>query len=469
MPTTEEELTPLDATFLELEQVADGALMHIGAALAFDAPDEGDIPTREHLVDLLELRFGLLPGFRRRLSEPRVHGLRRPGWVPDESFDLRAHVRHARLPEPGTQDQLHDWLSDFWSHRLDRARPLWEVALVDGLQDGGWVLATKTHHAMVDGVGSMDVGHVLLDAEPHPVPSQRGEPSAPEVSDHGPVVRLPGWLSQAVSAAQAAAETIRHPSRLVQAGQAAVAMSEVVWRDEVRAARHSTLNVPIGATRRFTSVTFDLAEAKRIKQALGGTVNDVVLAVTTGALRRLLESRGEPLDEPLRAMVPVNLRGSADHSGAGNIVSSLFVELPIGESELRHRYDRTRAAATELKSGRATLGTSAILLVAGLAPPILHGSIAPMLYGTRMFNLTVTNVPGPQLPLYALGSRLRRVLPLVPLAADHTLGLAIVSYAGGLTFGVNADRASTPDLKVFEHALRDEFAGLAEVARTTAG
>ena len=240
-------------------------------------------------------------------------------------------------------------------------------------------------------------------------------------------------------------------------------MGEVFWKDEVLGARPSTMNVPIGSTRRFVSVPFDLSEVKQVKQALGGTVNDVVLAICAGALRTLLERRGERLDRPLRAMVPVNLRGE-DHGSLGNKVSSLFAELPIRESDRRRRYEATRAAAGELKSGSAALGASTMISVSGVLPPVVHGSIAEMLYSTRLCNLTITNVPGPQIQLYALGSRLCRILPLVPLFKDHAIGIAIVSYDGELVFGVNVDRASNPDLDVLERGLRDEFAELLALA-----
>lgn len=457
MQAAEERLSSLDATFLELEQADDGALMHTGGALIFDPRlEDGGVPSREQLLALLDQRLGLLPRFHRRLSEPHVHGLQRPAWVADPGFDLRAHVHHAAVPAPGGEAEVHEWLGDFWSHRIDRAGPLWEMAFVEGLEGGRWMLATKIHHAIVDGVGSIDIGQILLDREPHLGP---GPDSGQHEDGAESGSRLPGWLAPAITAAQAAADVARHPRRLILAGEAVMAMGEVIWQDEVLAARHSTLNVPIGTSRRFASVSLELVGVKQIKRALGGTVNDVVLALVTGALRRLLERRGETLDRPLRAMVPVNVRGE-DHTSLGNQVSSLFVELPIGESDRWRRYDRTRAAATALKSGTATLGASTIVRVAGMAPPLLHQSIAQILYGTRLFNITITNIPGPQIPLYALGARLRRILPLVPLAADHTIGIAILSYDGELAFGINADRAATPDLHVLENALREEFAAL---------
>jgi WS/DGAT/MGAT family acyltransferase len=241
-------------------------------------------------------------------------------------------------------------------------------------------------------------------------------------------------------------------------------MGEMLWEDEINASRPSTLNVPIGTTRRYASVALPLTEVKDIKRALGGTVNDVVLAVCTGALRRLLEDRGDELERPLRAMVPVNLRGD-DHDGIGNKVTSLFVELPVSEPRLRRRYRGTRAAALRLKRGNLARGGSALVLVTGFAPPLLHESIARMLFAPRLFNITITNVPGPQVPLYALGSRLRRIAPLVPLFAGHAVGIAVVSYDGELVFGINADYASTPDLPVLDAALRDEFAQLLSLAR----
>lgn len=327
------------------------------------------------------------------------------------------------------------------------------------------MLATKTHHAMVDGVASVDIGHILLDAEPHPAPRAPAEPSPTDVPDRDSL-HLPDWLPSAIAAqiARTAIDAARHPRRLIRAGEATLAMSEMVWQDEIMAARHSSLNVPIGTTRRFASVVFELAQIKQVKQTLGGTVNDVVLAVAAGALRRLLQHRGETLDRPLRAMVPVNLRGE-DHDSLGNQVTSLFVELPIGEPETRRRYERTRAAATHLKSGTAALGGSTLLLVAGVVPPLLHESISRMLFASRLFNLTITNVPGPQIPLYAHGARLRRIVPLVPLAADHAVGMAIVSYDGELVFGINADHAAMPDLDVLKAALHDEFAALLSLAR----
>ena len=448
--------------------------MHIGAALVFEAPTDGPVPSVDDVCALLEERFGMLPSFRWRLSDPRPHGLRRPMWVEDPTFDVRAHVRHATLPAPGGDAELHEWLADFWTHRLDRTRPLWEMTIVDGLADGSWILATKTHHAMVDGVGSMDIGHILLDAERNPGSRPAGS-AVPEasVNDNGALhLPVPDWVPAAVGAARGAARGVvgaaLHPRRIVKAGEAAVAMGEFLWEDEIQSARGSSINVPIGATRRFQSVALELERVKEIKAGLGGTVNDVVLALASGALRRLLETRGEDLERPLRAMVPVNLRLDED-GNLGNHVTSLFVELPIGESDRRMRYSHTRANATALKTGSAALGGETIVMTVGLLPPILHESISRTLFAPRLFNLTITNVPGPQIPLYSLGTRLRRIIPLVPLFAEHAVGMAIVSYDGELVFGINGDYATMPDLELLADALRDELEELLTLARAKAG
>ena len=331
------------------------------------------------------------------------------------------------------------------------------------------MLATKTHHSMVDGVSSIDIGHILLDAEPRPAPRRSAEEGPEEASSpsSGPL----SWLSPGAAAriARAGLDVVRHPGKLVGAGEAAVAMGQMVWRDEVNAARPSSLNVPIGTTRRFTSVSLPLDDVKTVKRSLGGTVNDVILALAAGALRRLLLERRDEVERPLRAMVPVNLRGEDAHDQAGNRVTSLFVELPTGEDDPRRRYERTCEAAERLKSSSAARGGSTLVLLTGLMPPLLHEPISQTLFAPRLFNLTVTNVPGPQYPLYSMGSRMRQIIPLVPLFADHSLGIAIVSYDGTLTFGLNADRAAVPDLPLLERALREELVTLlrlAEAAQT---
>jgi diacylglycerol O-acyltransferase len=389
-------------------------------------------------------------------------------WVDDPSFNLEYHIRHTALPTPGGWEQLCGLTARIFSQQLDRSKPLWEMWLIEGLQDDRFALITKTHHSLIDGIAGVDLATVLFDLSPDPpVVRHAGRPWQPH-SEPGAAELVAAGIRGAVRAglelAEGAIDAFAHPERaLSRAREAAEGVGEIVWAG-LNPAPETPLNVPIGPHRRFYGIASSLDDFKTVKNAFGGTVNDVVLAVSTGALRRLLDERGEELERPLRAMVPVNLRGE-DHDHLGNQVTSLFVELPIGEADILDRYERTRAAATQLKSGTAALGGSTIVLVAGAAPPLLHESIAKALFAARLFNITITNVPGPQIPLYGLGTRLRRILPLVPLFAEHAVGMAIVSYDGELVFGINADRAATPDLDVLTAALRDEFAALLSLAR----
>jgi WS/DGAT/MGAT family acyltransferase len=459
----ERELSPLDTTFLELEQSDDGATMHIGAALIFDpVPALGGAPALAQVRELMATRLPLLPRFTQRLDHSRANGLHRPHWVEDTTFDLAAHVRHATLPAPGGDEEIRDWLSDFWSHRIDRAHPLWETTLVDGLAGGRWMLATKTHHALVDGVGSLDIGFALLDLEPD-APLER-DVSATAPGDREERRGLPGWLPPVVAwratrAGWRAARDWRGTAR------DAAAMAGVLWHDEVHPSPPSSINVPIGATRTFTPVRLDLDEVKAVKQRLGGTVNDVVLAIAAGGLRRLLRERGEQVERPLRAMVPMNVRPDSEQGALGNHVTSLFVELPVHEPDALRRFALARESAVRLKEGSAARGGETLVSVFGHLPPRLHEPLAKSLFAPRLFNLTITNVPGPQFPLFMLGARLREIQPLVPLFTDHAVGLAIASYDGALTFGVNADRGAVPDADVLARGIEESFEELRALAR----
>jgi diacylglycerol O-acyltransferase / wax synthase len=239
----------------------------------------------------------------------------------------------------------------------------------------------------------------------------------------------------------------------------------VVLHDEIVAAPHCSLNVPISRDRRFGVVRADLRELKAIKSALGGTVNDVILAAVTGGLRSLLIERGDDVPSPgLRAMVPVNLRTAAQRFGLGNKVSSLFVHLPVMEPEAERRYRLVVGETGELKGGRSVGGAAELVTIAGLAPPILHSIFARSALATRLFNITITNVPGPQIPLYAFGARMEEVWPLVPLAADHSLGIAVVSYDGQVFFGLNGDAGNASDLDVLALGIEAAIAELRQLA-----
>jgi diacylglycerol O-acyltransferase len=455
-------LGSLDATFLELEEANEAAHMHIGAVMVFEALADGPPPIGELRAEVGR-RLELLPRYGCRLSADRlgalrVGALRRPTWEPDPDFAVEDHVHRAALATPGGERELMDWCGEYWSTRIDRSRPLWDAVLLEGLEGGRWAIATKTHHALIDGVGSVDVTHLLLNSSRARSrrPTPHGRPSSAEHDGPGLSDRIGNLIGEG-------ARLVSHPARILAEARAG---AELLLREELLAAPRTSLNAPIGAHRRYAVARARLSDLKAIKNALGGTVNDVVLAVAAGGLRRLLEERGEELPEQgLRAMVPVNIRTDDDHMQPGNRVSSLFVHLPICEPEPLRRYLMTAGEAEEMKAGSQSRGGADLVALAGLAPPLLHSVLARSTFGTRLFNLTITNVPGPQRPLYAFGAKLEEVLPLVPLAADHAVGIAVVSYSGRVFFGISGDARTAHDLDVLRDGIEAELAELRRIAR----
>jgi diacylglycerol O-acyltransferase len=467
-------LTALDATFLELEELDDGAVMNIGGVMMFDPLPDGGAPTLEELCSKASDRLGGLAPYSQRLSCTRTGSWSWPHWCDDDRFDIRNHVRHAALPAPGTAAQLCDWSAEFFSHPLDRRLPLWELVLLEGLQSGGWALGWKTHRCLVDGVGSVGVIDLLLDREPTEPRSGRRD-----VPARGPAAPLrPGWQPSEVvmqaaeagaRAAVAGSHALLHPR---EALRRSVALAELIVRDELVRAPHTSLNSSIGQARRFAVVRAPLAELKAIEQTLGGSVNDVVLAACTSGLRDLLVARDEPLPSGgLRAMVPVNLRDGTGQFARGGRVSSLFVPLPVAEADPRARWREIAAATKRCKRPGGADGVTALIDLATLVPPVVvEAALARTVLAARLFNLTITNVPGPEHPLYAFGSLMREVYPVVPLAAGHAVGIAVFSYNGLIAFGISADGESTPDLDVLaygiEAGLEDLRALVPEIEQT---
>ena len=448
-----EPLSALDTTFLELEDADRSAHMHIGAILVFDGP----APSLPELQAQLEQRLAALPRYRQRLTSRTARGLRRPGWEDDLAFDIATQVTRAALPAPGGERELLEWAGDFYSHRLDRARPLWRSVLLEGLEEGCWALATKTHHCLVDGVGASDAATVMLDASASPGP-WHAPPAPREPPAHGVLHDLT-VLPRRV--ARSGLDLAAHPAAVLDGARGLV---ELALRDELAGAPSTSLNVPLGEHRRLAVGHIELARVKAIGHALGGTVNDVVLALVTAGLRQLLLERGDEPPAGMRAMVPVNLRVDADALQLGNRVSSLFVTLPVAEPDPAERYRLVLVEAQRRKAGRQAAGGRALLELSALAPPALHAAIARPALATRLFNLTVTNVPGPPRRLYGLGRRLRTIIPLVPLAAEHALGVAVVSYAGDVCICVNADRDVVRDAAEVIAGVDAEVAALEALA-----
>ncbi len=475
----EEQLTALDATFLELEEADLSAHMHIGGVMLFE-PSEP--PSVDAVAADLATRLDSLPRYRQRLSEPRTGGLRWPRWDDVPGFDVRSHVHRAGLPAPGGRDELLEWAGAYFSERLDRARPLWELVILEGLEDGRWALVSKTHHCMVDGVGSVDASAMLFDTEPGAPQRHRrtsGSPiPPPEVPDGKSTIDvvaggLAGLAKLPIEAGRAGLGMVgaglgmaRHPERGVEALKHSQAMVQLLIKDELIAAPRSSINVPIGAHRRLAVVTVPIDDLKAIKNGLGGKLNDVVLAASAGGLRDLLVSRGEELPEPgLRAMVPVNLRADSERLALGNKITTLFVELPIGEPDPLRRFRLQTTATDFLKGGNQAAGSRTLIDFTAHAPPVIHTFLARSMYATRLFNLTITNVPGPPSDLYAYGSRVEEIWPIVPLAAEHAIGIAVLSYGGNISFCLNADPDAMPDLETLREGIEKSIAELAELAR----
>jgi diacylglycerol O-acyltransferase len=313
-------------------------------------------------------------------------------------------------------------------------------------------------------VGSIDAGSVLLDAEPNP-PRRRAAPRTPP----GQPPRSPGALRRlaglSLTAAGAAVDAVRHPRHAAAGLDSARALVELLVRDELVAAPSTSLNVPLSEHRRLAVTEVPLEELKAIKRVLGGTVNDVVLTLATAGLRDLLIARGEtPPAAGLRAMVPVNIRAAAEQVELGNRITSLFVHLPVFVAEPRARYRRVRAETARLKASHQAAGSRLLIEMAGMAPPVLHSVIAQSLFATRLFNVTVTNVPASPSTVYAFGAPLRRIIPLVPLAAEHAVGIAALSYDDTVCFCVHADRDAVPDVERIAAGITAELQALSGVA-----
>jgi WS/DGAT/MGAT family acyltransferase len=451
-------LSALDETFLELEELEPGALMNIGAILVFDPLPEGGAPTLSELRASHLEHMGQLPRYTQRLSSTRTGRLARLCWEPAERFEIADHVYRAALPAPGGDQELFEWTGEFFSHPLDRTKPLWELVLIDGLEGGRWALASKIHHCLVDGVGSAGMMDVTMSRSPEraapvvqaPWIAPNGEPSHHRVDQ---VVRA---ATAGAHAGTAVAHAALHPRDTLARSRSLAAL---LVREGLSGAERTSLNVPIGQDRRFALVRVPLTDLKEIGQRLGATVNDVALAACASGLRRLLVERDEQLPvRGLRAMVPVNVRDASDRPGSGNRVSSVFVELPVAEPRAAVRLRRIHEVTSQLAGAHAATGPTALLDLAGLAPPVVvRAALARTAFSTRLFAITITNVPGPRETLYAFGAPLREVHPIVPLAAEHAVGIAIFSYNGLVTLGINADARSMHDLDVLvrgiEHAI----------------
>ena len=457
---SDDRLSGLDSSFLHLERGP--AHMHVGSTMIF----EGPAPDYEDFKQAIEARLQLVPRFRQKVRfVPLAQG--RPTWVDDPHFNLEYHVRHTALPPPGSEEQLRTLAARVFSQRLDRSKPLWEFWLADGLKDGRFGVVAKTHHALVDGVSGVDLTTVLFDTDREPAPIGQGEPWIPSPEPSGVQVLGRALVERATSPAEIARglrALARAPRQVLGAVVDGLEAAGTLARAGL-AAPPSPFNVDIGPYRRFVVVRADLGEIKRIKNEVGGTVNDVVLAIVAGALGRYLRARGYSTQGlELRAMVPISVRTADEHGALGNRVSSFMAPLPVWCEDPIERLHAVSATMGDLKESKQAVGASLLTELTDFAPPTITGQAARLQSRQRFFNLVVTNVPGPQFPLYLMGRELEAVFPMVPLAKRQGVCFGIMSYNGQVNFGLVGDYDTMPDLEELGRDLEFSIGELSEAA-----
>jgi diacylglycerol O-acyltransferase / wax synthase len=455
-------LTAIDASFLHQE--GQNSHMHVGAVTIFEGPP----PEFEEFLDTLRERLHLVPRYRQRLQEaPLQTG--RPIWIDDPTFNLEYHVRQTALPEPGSEEQLTRLTARIFSQQLDRSKPLWETWLVEGLDDGRFALISKTHHSLIDGIAGVDLAQVLFDLTPVPqeIPhpdeawQPAREPNAIELLADG----VSGLAKAGLGVAARALGAATRPTESIhELREAAEGLGEIVWAG-MNPAPETPLNVEIGPHRRFVGVRNELEDFRTIKNAFGGTVNDVVLTVVSGALRDWLQSRGvrtEGLE--LRALVPVSIRGSHEQGQLGNRIAVMRGPLPVYIEDPVARLQAVRQAMGELKESKQAVGAEVLAGVQNFAPPTILAQASRLNFSTRLFNLIVTNVPGPQFPLYVRGRELEDVFPVAFLPENHALAIAIMSYNGRINFGLLGDYDALPDIGRIGDGIEASLAELVALA-----
>jgi diacylglycerol O-acyltransferase / wax synthase len=449
---TRDRLTGLDASFLHLER--DSAHMHVAGCAVF----KGTAPAYEELVEQIYSRLHLVPRYRQRLAfVPLNQG--RPVWVDDPHFQVRYHVRHTALPRPCDEEQLKRLAGRVFSQPLDRARPLWELWLVEAVAGDRFALLSKTHHALVDGISGVDIATVLFDSSPDPMPVAPPDHEwAPRPLPSGVQLLAEALLERATVPAEiigGARAALRGPLSVANRARAALGGVRAMASTGLQAAPPSPFNVRIGPHRRFTWVNGDLSEFKVIKNKFGVTLNDVVLAVVAGALGRYMRLHGHDTGGlELRAMVPVSIRADIERGALGNRVAAMWAPLPVGLTDPVERLVTVSHAMDGVKESGQAVGAQVLTRLSGFAPPTIMAQAARLQTRQRLFNVVVTNVPGPQHPLYLLGRELETMCPMVPLTENTALGIAILSYNGQLNFGLLADFDALADVERLAQELR---------------
>ena len=460
-------LSALDASFLHLERPE--YPMHVGAVSVLEGAPFFDALGRfriDEVRDLVLSRLPLMPRFRRRLmAVPYEQG--RPIWVDDDRFDITYHVRHTALPRPGSWEQLVALTTRVQEGLLDRDRPLWEIWLVEGLEGGNVGLLQKTHHALIDGVSGVDVATLLLDMSPTfaapVVPDWTPEPAP----SHSQLLldTLRERMTEPAEIARSIRSMLRGPRRAIErARELTKSVSTMVTRDAI--APRTSLNTRTGRHRQLSVVRVPLADVKEIRRGLGGTVNDVVLAGVAGGLRHLFLHRADDTEDlQLRVLCPVSVRSEDQRGSLGNKVSAMFVNLPVDNRPAVERLQAISAQTADLKERRQAVGAEMLLGMTEYVAPTLMSLAARVVHRQPFFNLIVTNVPGPQIPLYMMGARLLEAFPIVPLTRNLSVVVGILSYDGMLHFGLWADRDACADVEILAIGIDDAFTELLKIAQ----
>jgi diacylglycerol O-acyltransferase len=458
-----ERLSALDASFLGLEEP--NARWHEGAVMIFD---RGPLTTPDGAVDIAKITrvyasaLDRVERYRQRLAT--IPFFDHPVWVDDPSFDIRFHIRHVALPRPGTERQLKRVSGYLLSQPLDMTKPLWEVWVVEGMEDGRFALVTKTHHCMVDGAAGMSILAALLRAEPEETcPDPRAWSPRPAPSD---AVLVGGELGRRLTAPLELIRPLLNPlGALRSARDVAIGILEAAQLGWTTAS--DTLFNPeqIGPHRRFDWAEMSLADIKEVKDRLGGTVNDVVLATAAGAIGEFLRGhRASTRDLDFRALVPVNIRSEKETRTVGNRVAMMMAELPVGEPDPRERMRKVAETTGRLKKSKQALGVGWLEDFADRIGGRFFLEMSRSATRSRPFNVAVTNVPGPPMPLYLMGARLRAIYPMMPLFSNQALGVAVISYAGNVFWGFNSDWDTLPDLHDLVLGVGSDFEKLRKAA-----
>jgi len=450
-----------DAAFLHIENGNNP--MHIGSVAVLDGP----APAYGELVRLIASKLALVPRYRQKVRFAPV-GLARPVWVDDPHFQILYHIRHTAVPPPGGRDELRNLAGRVFAQTLDRSKPLWELWMVEGLQDGRWALISKVHHCMVDGVSATDLLTVMFDAAdapaPHPQPVEwtpEPEPGSFTIAAHGVVRAVAGPLGRL--------RDLPGGLRIAGGPRTRLAEGALLLRSLAEWTKRSatSLNGPIGPHRRWSWAEASLDDVTTVRHGLGGTVNDVVLAAITAGFRRLLIHRGEDVsDRVVRTLVPVSVRGDSERGVYNNRVSGIFPGLPVSIADPRDRLNAISAQLAKLKSSKQAVAGDALVKLAGFAPPMLLslGSRLAARTPQRALQTVTTNVPGPQYPLYVVGRRMVYSYPYVPIMGSVRISIAIFSYCGRLFFGITGDYDSVRDIDVLRDGIEEGMGELVVAA-----